>query len=190
MRCNTNSPVLCLYALESALRYSHPCRILASALTSMSPLVIMIGCWCVGLAGCGTISDATSSVRDRLAARDEGRSKSYAAPVRTAYDAVRVAAGQMGYRVVRGGAARGEVQAVSSVASGEGNRSSRQVSLYVRLVENGQGGTDINVRFTEILEIDSANRPGQATETPLRDTPQYQVFFRAVQQALLAQPKK
>lgn len=154
----------------------------------MKPLAVIFGCWCLALAGCSTISDATSSVRDRLSAREEGRSKSYAAPVRAVYDAVRLAAGQMGYRVVRGGAAQGEVQAVSGVAAGDTNRSSRQVSMYVRLSENGQGGADVSVRFTEILEIDSANRPGQATETPLRDTPQYQVFFRAVQQAL-DQPK-
>ena len=49
------------------------------------------------------------------------------------------------------------------------------------------GGTEVNVRLTEIIEIDSSNRAGQATETPLRDTPQYEVFFRSVQQALDAQ---
>jgi hypothetical protein len=145
---------------------------------------MIVACWLLAVAGCGTVVDATNNVRERLAAREEGRSKSYATGVRAGYEAVRVAAGQMGYRVVRGRAAQGELQAVSSVASGEANRSSRQVSMYVRLSENGQGGADVRVRFTEILEIDSANRPGQATETPLRDTPQYEVFFRAMQQAL------
>ena len=43
--------------------------------------------------------------------------------------------------------------------------------------------------LTEIIEADSSNRAGQATETPLRDTPQYDVFFRRVGQALAAEPK-
>jgi hypothetical protein len=74
---------------------------------------------------------------------------------------------------------------VSGVGQGEANRSSRQISMKVRLDETQvSGGTEVTVRFTEIIEDDSSNRAGQATETPLRDTPQYEVFFRSVQQAL------
>jgi hypothetical protein len=47
-------------------------------------------------------------------------------------------------------------------------------------------GTEVTVRLTEILEADSSNRAGMATEAPLRDTPRYQVFFRQVQAALEA----
>jgi hypothetical protein len=49
-------------------------------------------------------------------------------------------------------------------------------------------GTGVAVRLTEILEADSSNRAGQATESPLRDTPQYDVFFRRVGQALGVEP--
>ena len=48
-------------------------------------------------------------------------------------------------------------------------------------------GTEISVLITEIIEGEpGGNRAGMATETPLRDTPQYEVFFRGVEQALTA----
>lgn len=138
------------------------------------------------VAGCESLSDATSGVRETLAKRNEGRSRNYAAPARETYEAVRLAAAHMGYRMVRGGAAQGEFEAMSGVAAGEASHSSRQVAMKVKLGPASDGGTEVNVRFTEILEADSANRAGQATESPLRDTPQYQVFFREVQEALSA----
>src|SRR4051812_2782027 len=50
---------------------------------------------CLAFAGCESLSDATQNVRDKVAARDEGRTKTYAAPSRAAYEAVRIAANQM-----------------------------------------------------------------------------------------------
>ncbi len=58
--------------------------------------------------------------------------------------------------------------------------------MKVKLERSLEGGTQLTVRITEIIEADSSNRAGQATETPLRDTPQYDVFLRRVQQALEA----
>lgn len=146
-----------------------------------------LGAWFVALAitGCESLSDVAGGVRERLEVRNEGRTKVYSASARSTYDAVRVAAGQMGYRILRAGAAQGHLEAVSGLGQGETNRSSRQVSMKVRIQETAaSGGTEVNVRFTEVIEPDSSNRAGQATETPLRDTPQYEVFFRNVQQAL------
>lgn len=57
--------------------------------------------------------------------------------------------------------------------------------MKVKISESeAAGGTEVSIGLTEIIEDDSSNRAGQATETPLRDTPQYEVFFRAVQEAL------
>ena len=137
------------------------------------------------LAGCESLSDVASGVREKFEVRNEGRTKVFAASSREAYEAVRTAAGQMGYRILRAGAAQGHVEAVSTLGQGETNRSSRQISMKVRLHETEvSGGTEVTVRLTEIIEDDSSNRAGQATETPLRDTPHYEVFFRNVQQAL------
>ena len=138
----------------------------------------------VSLTGCESMSDTTSAVRTRMAAREAPRTRTYAAEQRATYDAVRTSATQMGYRFVRGGPAQGEFEAVSAVGSGESAGSARQLSMKVKLEQALDGGTVVQVRITEILEADSSNRAGLATETPLRDTPQYEVFFRRVGEAL------
>ena len=44
--------------------------------------------------------------------------------------------------------------------------------------------TILGVSLSEVLEEDSSHRPGLATHTALRDTPQYQVLFQRVSDAL------
>ena len=136
-------------------------------------------------AGCGTFSDATSGVRERMAARAAPQTRTYAATPRATYDAIRATASAMGYRFIRGGAAQGEFEAMSRVGSGETMGSARQIGMKVAFKPSlDEKGTVVALRLTEILEADSSNRAGQATETPLRDTPQYDVFFRRLGQAL------
>ena len=140
----------------------------------------------VVLMGCESFSDAASGVRERIAGRDSARVQTFAAEQRETYEAVRISAQQMGYRFIRGGAAQGEFEGLSGVASGDRTGTARQLSMKVKLERSTEGGTQLTVRITEILEADSSNRAGMATETPLRDTPQYDVFLRRVQQALEA----
>lgn len=135
-------------------------------------------------AGCESISDATSSVRERIAAREAPKTRTYAAEPRATYEAVRTAATEMGYRFRRGGPAQGEFEAMTPVAAGERSGTSRQLSMKVKLERTLDGGTEVSIRITEIIEADSSNRAGQATETPLQGTPQYEVFFRRVGDAL------
>ena len=143
----------------------------------------------LALAGCESFSDATSGVRDRLAARSAPQIRTFQATPRDTYDAVRAAATEMGYRFIRGGPAQGEYEAISRLASGETHGSARQVAMKVALKLTLDGdGTEVAIRLTEIIEADSSNRAGQATETPLRDTPQYDVFFRRVGQQLKVDP--
>ena len=152
-------------------------------------LIFAVAVAALGLNGCESISDATSGMRERVAARSAPQTRTFQATQRATYDAVRGAATEMGYRFVRGGPAQGEFEAISRVASGETQGSARQVGMKVSLRATLDGkGTDVAVRLTEILEADSSNRAGQATETPLRDTPQYDVFFRRVGQALGVAP--
>lgn len=138
------------------------------------------------VAGCGAVSDATSGVREKFAERNAPQVRAFAAPQREVYEAVRTAAGQLGYRLVRGGAAQGEYEGISSVRPGEIAGSARQRSLKVKLTRALDGGTDVAVRVTEIIEADSSNRAGQATEAPLRDPTYFDVFFRQVERALPA----
>lgn len=153
---------------------------------AMKLLLFAAAAVALALTGCESISDATSTVRGKFADRAAPHTKSFPAAQRAVYDAVRVSAQQMGYRFVRGGPAQGEFEAVSGVRGGEQVGSARQLSLKVKLERALEGGTDVAVRITEIIEADSSNRAGVATETPLRDTPQYEVFFRGVEQALKA----
>ncbi len=141
----------------------------------------------LAFSGCSTISDATDAVRGRLAAREEAKVRSYPAAPRETYDALRNAVAQMGYRVVRRGPAQGELEAIGGVRAGESHGSARQLYLKVRLKPSLDGsGTEVAVRLTEIIEPDSSNRPGQATEAALRDTPQYEVLFEKLGQVLAA----
>ena len=139
--------------------------------------------------GCESLSDATTTVRDKITAREAPQVRGFAATPRATYDAVRASATDMGYRFIRGGAAQGELEAISGVGRGETPGSARQISMKVTLHPSLDGAsTEVSIRLTEILEADSSNRAGQATETPLRDTPQYDVFFRRVGTALGVPP--
>lgn len=155
----------------------------------MIPKLFLALACAVGFAGCESVADATSAVRERIAARDEAKLRSYAAVPRATYDAVRAVAADMGYRFVRGGPAQGEFEAVSGVRPGETHGSARQISMKVKLKATLDGaGTEVAVRLGEIIESDSSNRAGQATEAPLRDTPQYDVFFQRVGRVLGVPP--
>jgi hypothetical protein len=156
--------------------------------SAMKPKLFVMVLTLFAAAGCESMSDATSGVRSRIAARDAPKVKTFNADQHTTYEAVRTAAAEMGYRFVRGGPAQGEFEGISRIAQGEGSGTARQLSMKVRLDRALDGGTQVNVRLTEILEADSTNRAGQATETPLRDTPQYDGFFRRVQQNLGVAP--
>ena len=141
------------------------------------------------LAGCASLSDATGHVREKIAAREQPRIQVYAAAPRAAYEAARVAVEQMDFRFLRGGPAQGELDAISGLSTGDSRRSTRQISLKLRLHATLDGGTEASVLLEEINEADSTSHAGFATATPLRDTPLYDTFFRSLQRALEAQKK-
>lgn len=135
--------------------------------------------------GCESLSVAAGSVRERITAREETRERTFAATPRATFDALKIAAAQMGYRQTRGGPAQGEFEAISAVAPGDRHRTSRQVLMKARLSAGLDGrSTILGVSLSEVLEEDSSHRPGLATRTALRDTPQYQVLFQRVSDAL------
>lgn len=142
----------------------------------------------LSVSGCGSVSDAASDMRERFSERSAPTIKTVSAPQRDVYEAVRITAGQLGYRFVRGGAAQGEYEGVSRVLAGETMGSARQRSMKIKLSRSLDGGTDVAVRVTEIMEADSSNRAGMATESPLRDPVYYEVFFRQLEQVLAPRP--
>jgi hypothetical protein len=142
----------------------------------------------LAVAGCDSASDVASSVRTRLAPRQNAQTRTYAAAPRVAYDAAIRVAKDMGYRITKGGPAEGVIEALSGVDVADSPGSARQVSLTVHLRPSLDGGTEVTASFEEIYEADSSRQPGLATEAPLRGTPQYEVFFRSLQDALRAGP--
>jgi hypothetical protein len=153
-----------------------------------SHLAIAGCCAAFLLAGCESDSDFSDSVHTVLAGREASRSRVFQADQKATYAAARAAVDQLGYRFLRGGPAEGKIDALSGISGGDETNSSRQISLKVRMEYEPETGTTVTVSFSEIIEGDSSNQPGMATETPMRDTPLYEVFFRNLQQALLAPP--
>jgi hypothetical protein len=154
----------------------------------MKTLKIFAAALAAGLLwGCN--SDIRDEVRSALGPREAPRSQVFQADQKAAYEAVKAAVDEMSFTFVRGGPATGELEAMSGVASGDEPNSSRQILMKVHLSPAGDAGTEVQVSLIETLEADSSNQPGMATETPLRDTPLYSVFFRDVQKALDAPGK-
>ena len=143
------------------------------------------------LGGCESASDLADTVRTKvLSPREEPRTREFAAPMRATYDAALRAAKDLDYVFVTGGPAEGRLKLLSPIETSGATPSSRQLALNLRLEPAVDGGTQVTASFTEILEPDSNTKAGIATETPLRDTPLYEVFFRGIQQQLTAPPKQ
>jgi hypothetical protein len=140
------------------------------------------------LSGCE--SSLPDDVRSALGPREAPRSRVFQADQKATYAAVRAAADEMGYKFEHGGPAEGRLEAMSPINRGDDPGSARQVSMKVTLSPAAESGTEVEVSLVEVIEEDSANQPGMATETPLKDTPLYEVFFRNVQTALGAPPKE
>jgi hypothetical protein len=144
--------------------------------------ILAIICGSALLAGCESgFSDDVHSV---LGPREAPKSRVFQAEQKATYAAVKAAAESMGYRVVHGGPAEGELQALSGITDGEDPGSSHQVSMKVHLSPNGDSGTVVEVSLTEMIEDRTPDQPAMTTQTPLHDTPLYEVFFRNVQTAL------
>ena len=149
----------------------------------MKPFALVASALCLALAGCESVRDATSSVRERIAARTAPHTHVYAAESRVVYAATRSAIDTMGFSFVRGGPAQGEIDAISGLNSDNSLRTTRQISMKVRLVAVPEG-TEARVTLSEVIEDDFNKGAGHVTESPLRDASLYEVLFRHIEQAL------
>lgn len=141
------------------------------------------------LAGCKVFSGAGDSVKEKFSLRERPRTHVYTADPRATYEAARKAADKMGYRFVRGGPAQGELEVISGVAAPDSLGSARQIQMKAQFHATADGGTELGLVLKELIEADSIRHAGQATATPMADTPLYEVFFRTVQQVLDASKK-
>ena len=117
------------------------------------------------------------------------KTRNFQADPRAVYDAARVALAQMEFRVTGGGPAQGRIEAVSGLSTSDSLQGARQIVLSVHITALEEGGSEVSADFKEAIEQTSDGHQGLATETPLRDTPYYDVLFNGIAQALTA-PKK
>jgi hypothetical protein len=132
-------------------------------------------------AGCDDIGD---TLRDRVDPAIQPHVRVFPADQRATYASARAALDQIGFRFVRGGPAEGELEGLSGLADGDIAGSTQQFSLKATFSPVAAGGTEVSVRLSEFIEDDTEHKPGFTTETPLKDTPLYETFFRCIQQGL------
>jgi len=136
------------------------------------------------LAGCGTTAtDFKTSVREKFDGPTY-HTKIVTADGRVAYEVAKQSVGKLGFRVVGGGAAQGRIEALSSLSTNDSLQGARQLSMKVKLRPATTGGTELAVLITEQVQDDFNKGAGQVTETPLRETALYEVFFHTVEQEL------
>jgi hypothetical protein len=147
------------------------------------PAALLLAAACLAIAGCDS---APATVREGLGFDVPVHTRVFQADRHATYAAAKAALEPMGYRYVKGGAAQGYLEAISDIAAGESMTSSHQFELKANFENALDGGTEVSVRITEIIEEDSEHQRGRATESPVTDTPLYEVFFRGVQQGIRA----
>ncbi len=146
------------------------------------PVAALLVGLCLG--GCHGDGDLGEDVRSALGPREQPKERTFAADQRPVWTAARKAVDDLDYHFEKGGPAEGTLEALSKVERGEDEGSGRQVRIKVSMQPAPDSGTVVQVSFTEILEQRSSDQPGFATETPLLDTPLYNVFFNAIQSHL------
>ena len=139
----------------------------------------------LALAGCESLSDFRDTVAQKWAARQPPHVQIFAADARATYAAARQALGPLHFQFERGGAAQGELEALSGIgAPNDPVQGARQVELTVHLAPaTGTEGTEVQVWLREIVEED-VKGGSRTSRTPVRTDALYQAFFREVQQAL------
>ena len=140
------------------------------------------------LGGCE--SGLPDDVRSALGPREAPKTKVFQADQKAVYAAARKAVDEMEFHFEHGGPAEGRIEAHSSITGGDDTATSaRQIAMKVTMEPDAGGGTSVEVSLTEILSADPTNKEDMATQTPLRDTPLYDVFFKDIQTYLQAGAK-
>ncbi len=147
-------------------------RGLVRLLAGLMVLVVVGGCETVGERMRSKFGPAPS------------QSASYAAEPARVYEAARTVVTQMGFRILRGSASRGRLEAVSSVRTDDHFRGSRQLELKLAIEPAEEGGSLVQIIIMELVEDDSTKATGMGMASPLRDTGIHQALLRELRQAL------
>ena len=141
---------------------------------------LSLGALLLVFAGCETMGNR---MRDKFGPAPS-KVQIYAADQSRTHAAAMEVVNQLGFRILRGGAAQGRIDAVSALRSDDAFRGSRQLDMKIRLNPTLDGGTEVRVTLTELIQDDYNKSSGMGMAMPLRDMPIYAVFFRELAQAL------
>ena len=133
----------------------------------------------IGLSGCESMKSASEGVREGWAARYEGRSKVFPATQKECFIACKKAFEKMDFRFTKGGAAQGKLEAVGALHSDAALRGSRQLGLKVTLTKVPDG-TEVKLLVSEFVEDSFEGHGGMGTETPIKDSPLYDLYLAQV----------
>src|SRR5882762_6582091 len=114
----------------------------------MSFLSLILASLLLALAGCRSVHDVPTNVRERFTG-PAYRARVFPFEQHKVYDAARVALDKMHYKFIRGGAAQGKIEALS-VISPDSLKGARQTSLDVKMSPEIEGGTEVSLLFSEI----------------------------------------
>jgi hypothetical protein len=155
----------------------------------MKPFPLIALCCGLLLSGCD--SGLSDDIRSELGPREAPKTKVFQADQKAVYAAARRAVDDMEFHFEHGGPAEGRIEAHSAITGGDDTATSaRQISMKVNMEPESGGGTSVEVSLTEILSADPTNKEDMATQTPLRDTPLYDVFFKDIQRYLQVDAKE
>jgi hypothetical protein len=142
--------------------------------------ILALGVLILSSTGCASIADKIRDLREKTATRGTPHVRTFSVDRRTAYAAAVAALPKVGLQYQRGGAAQGELEAMSEqAAAGNGNRRS-QLVLTVRLADTLDGGTEVKAWLEEYIETDARKSSGRATGAPAPDLALYEAFFNAL----------
>ena len=133
----------------------------------------------LAVAGC----ESTGGLGERFRPA-EPELQSFEQPPEEVFSAARKALELMGFKVTRASESSGRIDAVNAVRADAALRSSSQISVKVMFEATLDGGTDMRVWMTEVVEDSFTGAGGYGTRTPLRASPLYEVLFRETGKAL------
>lgn len=143
--------------------------------------ILFLGVIALGFAGCESVR---SDVRERFSA-PQYQLKIVNVDQHKAYEAARAALTKMNFTFERGGPAQGIIHAIGPInTSASGPGTARQLWFDAKLSPALEGGTKIEVLFSEMIEDDFNKRPGQGSLTPLRGSPMYEAYFAYIDEVL------
>ncbi|MDX2187452.1 MAG: hypothetical protein SFV32_11005 [Opitutaceae bacterium] len=153
----------------------------------MKSLAVLLSAAALFTAGCEStegLGGLRGAVQRRFA--PEYKTHDVKADTRLAYAAAKAALDDFGFHATKGGPSQGYLEALNTVNPGGPNGVARQISLRVKFGVSTRepGDTEIAALFSSIEDTPSPGQSGMATETPLTDSPLYEVFFKHVDERL------